>query len=123
MTRPILDPRFAETLAAYFPSLCTIEQDEGVEDENGMIVPDWQTFVGHADIPCAVASSGGQEVKQPNQTYVVANFKIALRGSYQTITEKMRAVVTGPNAGTYDVLLVEGSSHEKLTRLLVNEVT
>jgi hypothetical protein len=52
---------------------------------------------------------------------VTANFKIALRGSY-SVEETMRAVVTGPNAGTYDILLVEGSSHAKSTRLLANEV-
>jgi len=112
-----------ETMGDYFPSLCTVQQDEGIADAHGMIVPDWQPIVALTDIPCAIASTGGQEVKQADQTYVVANFKIALRGAYPTITEAMRAVVTGPNAGTYDILLVEGSSHAKATRLIANEVT
>jgi len=122
MTRTIVDPRLLETMADYFPSLCTIQEDVGIEDAHGMIAEDWQTFAGHADIPCAVAATGGQEVKQTDQTYVVANFKVALRGFYETITEKMRAVVTGANAGTYDILLVESSSHSRATRLMVNEV-
>jgi len=68
MTRPFIDPRFIDEMADYFPSLCTIQEDVGVEDAHGMIVPDWQTFAGHADIPCAIASTGGQEVKRPDQT-------------------------------------------------------
>lgn len=123
MTRPIIDPRFMDEMADYFPSLCTIQEDVGVEDAHGIAIEDWQTFAGHADIPCAIAATGGQEVKQTDQTYVVANFKVGLRGFYETITEKMRAVVTGANAGTYDILLVESSSHAKATRLMVNEVT
>jgi len=123
MTRPIMDSRFMETMGDYFASLCTVQQDEGVADEHGMLVPDWQPVAGLTDIPCAIASAGGQEVKQPDQTYVIANFKIALKGPYPAITEVMRAVVTGPNAGTYDILLAEGSSHAKGTRLIANEVT
>ena len=40
MTRAIFDPRMMATLGDYFPSLCTIQEDLGVEDDYGQVVPD-----------------------------------------------------------------------------------
>jgi hypothetical protein len=109
------------TLRDYFPSLCTIQEDLGVENDYGEIkTHDWQDFAGHVDIPVANGPSKGIEVKQPDQTYVISNYTLSLRGYYPTITEKMRAVVDGT---PYDILLVQSSSHGVTTRILSREVT
>ena len=119
MTRAIFDPRMMTTLADYFPSLCTIQEDVGVYDgysDN----EDWQPLAGHSDIPCAHGPNKGREVKQSDQTYVVSNYTLSLRGYYPTITEKMRAVV---DSVVFDILLVQTDSHGVTTRILTNEVT
>ena len=123
MTRAIFDPRMMATLGDYFPSLCTIQEDVGVEDDYGQVVPDWQPVAGHSDIPCSLGVNrvgGGTEVKQSDQTYVVSNYTLSLRGYYPTITEKMRAVV---DSVVFDILLVQCDSHGVTTRILTSEVT
>jgi len=120
MTRAIFDPRMMVTLADYFPSLCTIQEDLGVENTYGQVVADWQSFAGHVEIPCAHGPNKGREVKQSDQTYVVSNYTLSLRGYYPTITEKMRAVVDGV---VFDILLVQCDSHGVTTRILTSEVT
>ena len=120
MTRAIFDPRMMTTLGDYFPSLCTIQEDLGVEDDYGQVVPDWQPVAGHSDIPCAHGPNKGREVKQSDQTYVVSNYTLSLRGYYPTITEKMRAVV---DSVVFDILLVQCDSHGVTTRILTSEVT
>ena len=121
MTRAIFDPRMMTELGDYFPSLCTIEQDVGTEvDDYGKPIEDWQELADHVDIPCAHAPNGGIEVKQPDQTYVISNYTLSLRGYYPTITEKMRAVV---DSVVFDILLVQCDSHGVTTRILTSEVT
>jgi hypothetical protein len=107
----------------FFPSLCTIQENLGIQDAHGVVVDDWQDVADHVDIPCAHGPSKGNEVKLPDQTYVISNYTLSLRGYYPTITEKMQAVVTGPNAGTYEILLAQSSSHGVVTRLLTRMVT
>ena len=120
MTRSIFDPRMMETLADYFPSLCTIQEDVGVENDYGQVVHSWSDVAGHVEIPCAHGPNKGREVKQSDQTYVVSNYTLSLRGYYPTITEKMRAVVDGT---VFDILLVQCDSHGVTTRILSSEVT
>ena len=121
MTRAIFDPRMMTALGDYFPSLCTIQEDVSTTyDSYGQLIPDWQSFAGHVDIPCAHGPNKGREVKQSDQTYVVSNYTLSLRGYYPTITEKMRAVVDGV---VFDILLVQSSSHGVTTRILSSEVT
>ena len=120
MTRAIFDPRMMTTLADFFPSLCTIQEDLGVEDDYGQVVQSWVALAGHSDIPVAHGPNKGREVKQADQTYVVSNYTLSLRGYYPTITEKMRAVV---DSVVFDILLVQTDSHGVTTRILTNEVT
>ena len=119
-TRAIFDPRMMLELRDYFPSECTIQEDLGVEDDYGQIVPDWQNLAGHVDLSCAHGPSKGNEVKQPDQTYVISNYTLSLRGYYPTITEKMRAVV---DSVVYEILLVQCDSHGVTTRILTRKVT
>jgi len=120
MTRSIIDPRFMDTMGDYFPSLCTIQEDTGGEDANGAHVEAWGDFAGHVDIPCAHGPSKGNEIKLPDQTYVISNYTLALQGRYPTITEKMRAVV---DSVVYEILLAQSDSHSTKTRILSRKVT
>ena len=120
MTRAIFDPRMLTTLADYFPSLCTIQEPTEVEDASGSIIEGWADFAGHVDLPCAHGPNKGREVKLADQTYVVSNYTLSLRGYYPTITEKMRIVVDGR---AFDIMLVQTDSHGMTTRILTSEVT
>ena len=120
MARTIVDPRFAEQMSDFFPSTCEIQEDLGTENDYGEIVHDWQPLTGHTAIACSHGPSKGKEVKQPDQTYVVSNYTIELQGQYLGINEAMRAVVDGI---AYDILLVQASSHGRLTRILARKVT
>jgi len=120
MTRTIFDPRMMAELRDYFPSECTIQTNEGVEDEHGQIVASWEDLADHVDIPCAHGPNRGVEVKQSDQTYVVSNYTLSLRGYYPAITEVMRAVV---DSVAYEILLAQSDSHGVTTRILTRKVT
>ena len=118
--RTIFDPRMMAELRDYFPSLCAIQENVGIENDYGEIVEDWQDYADHADLPCAHGPNKGIEVKKPDQTYVISNYTLSLRGYYPTITEAMRAVVDGV---AYEILLVQSDSHGVTTRILTRVVT
>ncbi len=119
MTRTIFDSRMMAELRDYFPSLCTIQTPTSVEDDSGAIIPGWEDFADHVDIPCAHDPNGGVEVKQPDQTYAISNYTLSLRGYYPTIAEEMQAVVDGV---AYGVLLAQSDSHGVTTRILTRKV-
>jgi len=121
MVRALLHPSMGERLTVFYPSLCTIQEYTEMQDpDSGEITKTWANLADHIDLSCAVASTGGQEVKMPDQTYVVANFAISFPAQHPAITELMRAVVSGI---TYDILLVVPDSHTTFTKLLVRTVT
>lgn len=122
MSRPIFDKRMLDRLGDFFPSTASIQENTETTNDFGELVPNWGDLAGHTGLSCAVAPTGGQEVKLPDQTYVVANYTASFPSDQSAVTEKMRVVVTGPNAGTYDILLIQGDSHGDVTRMFVNEV-
>jgi hypothetical protein len=108
-------------LADFYPSTVTIQQaTENVDATTGEVTTSWADYAGHVGLACSQGPSGGVEVKQSDQTYVVANWTIALRGYYPTITEKMQAVIDGT---AYEILLVQNDSHAQMTRILTRKVT
>ena len=122
MSRDIFDPRMLDRLGDFFPSLASIQEDTGGLDANGAPVESWGDLAGHTGLSCAVAPTGGQEVKKADQTYVVANYSVLFPTDQTAVTEKMRVIVTGANAGTYDMLLIQSDSFSGETRVYVNEV-
>jgi len=120
MDKRLFHPKLLDSLGSFFNSTCTIQEYTETQDEWGEPIQTWADKPGHIDIPCAIAPSGGQEVKRPDMTYVVSSHYITLRGNYPAITEAMRAVVAGK---TYDILLVEHDSRGITTRLSVQVVT
>lgn len=103
----------------FYPSTCTIQQATESQDAAGQLIRTWANVSGHVDIPCAVASVGGDE-REGNETYVLATHRIALRGYYPNITEAMRAVVSGVN---YDIERVHHDSQGVSTYLDVQVIT
>mgnify|MGYP000894742813 CR=1 FL=1 len=102
MRPAFVDPRLMGALQSHFPSLCRVQYlTEGVDDD-GQVTEVWKDR--HTDVPCNVMPLKGREIKRPNQTYVVANFSIALQGHYPDIKESDRAIADGV---TYNILLVE----------------
>lgn len=116
----LISPRMLGSLTAFYPSLCTIQQNTPVADSYGQPIAAWANLAGHVGLACAVMSGGGREMKLPNQTYTVASHVILLAGHYPTITTAMRAVVGGVN---YDILSVESDSQSTMTRLACQVVT
>ena len=117
----ILHPEMMTRLADFFPSTATIQYPVETRDPlSGEISVVWTDLPGHVGLGCANGPSGGVEVAQPDQTYVVANFTVALQGVYPSITEKMRAVIDGV---PYEILLVQHGSHGTKTRMLTRLVT
>ena len=107
----LIHPKLLENLHNFYPSLCRIEVATETSDDYYDEVKSWAPK--YVDIPCSIATSGGQEVKRPDMTFVPATHRISL-AYHPGITEKMRAVVNGL---TLDILLVEHDSHQITTRL------
>jgi hypothetical protein len=117
----LFHPAMLERLADFFPSTVTIQYPVETQDPlSGELSVVWTDLPDHIGLGCSLAPSSGREVRQPDHTYVIADYTIALPGSYPSITEKMRAVVNGT---AYDILLVQGDSHAETTRLSVRTVT
>ena len=118
MTQAFVHPRMLEGLAAFYPSLCTIQSGTLTQDSVGQPVATW-AYVLQA-IPCRISPAGGREMKLPNQTYGVGSHTINLRGYYPTIIVAMRALVDGV---AYDILAVESDGNQYTTRLQVQVVS
>jgi hypothetical protein len=117
----IFHPNMLERLANFFPALCTIQSRVQTQDAvTGEITITWADYAGHVDLPCSHGPSRGEEVKRSDQTYVVSNYTLALRGNYPTINETMHAVVDGT---AYEILLVQWDSRGVKTRILTRNVT
>ena len=106
-----------DALSDFFPSRVTFQQ--ATESKNALYekVSTWADVAGYIGLGCAVAASGGGEQKSPVEIVTVSDYTMSVTADLTAIIEKMRAVVTGPNAGTYDVLKVSVSSHGVLSRV------
>lgn len=115
MRKEIVDSNLLTHLSRFYPATCTIRTYAAENpDTYGQPAPVWANFAGHIDIPCAIASAGGDEVKMADMTIAIATHKMALAGLYMTIIPKMKVVVSGQE---FDILLVEWDSHLEMTRL------
>lgn len=115
--KPLIDPGLFANLAGFYPSLATIQSVTSSRNTYKEEVLTPSTL--HANVPCAVASAGGKEVKRADMTYAIGTHKVALAGYYPDVTETMRVQVVGL---TLNILLVEHDSHQKSTRLLCEVV-
>lgn len=102
MTHPLVDPRLMASLDSHFPELCRVQYLTETVDDDGQVNTVWTDR--HAAVSCNVMPLKGREIRGHDQTYVVANFSIALQGHYPDIVESDHAIVDGM---TYNILLVE----------------
>ena len=118
----IVHPRLLARLTPLaFPSLCTIQQATETQNSYGAVVQSWSNLSGHVNLACRLSpASARPEQPMPQQTYLVSEFVITLAGSYPSITEKMRAVISGAN---YDITSVDQDGQFAQTRLTAKIVT
>jgi hypothetical protein len=118
----VIDPRMLDALHRFFPATATIlEPTITVRSGTGEPV-DGQAVPRHVDVPCSVTvdqSSRRGELHHSDGTVVRNPRRIALRGHFPDVTERMRATVGGV---TFDILAVEHDSQGKTTYLAVEEV-
>lgn len=122
-TLGVVHPGLMAKLATrFYPSSCTIQEASESRDGFGAISRTWSNLSGHVSIACSVAEPPpeGEEIERTEQSYVVTRKRIALNGSYTSITEQHRAVVGGVN---YDIERVRHDSQTKTTYLDVQVVT
>lgn len=119
MVSPLTHTDLLKKLSNFYPDTCTIQQNGPTRDAHGQEIESWSNFAGHVDLNCRIAPSGGREFRRQNQTYLMSTHKIALKGNYPNINEKMRAVVNGVN---YDILQVDHDGQDVSTNLLVELV-
>jgi len=120
VARPLIAPGMLARLGSFYPVTVTIQAVTEPQDSYGDPDPTYANKVGYIGLPCRLAPSGGQEVKRPDQTYVVGTHTIAIAGYYAGIDEKDRAVV---GTETFDILLVESDGQSESTRLIAEIVT
>ena len=126
MARPLIAPAMFDRLFSFYPVTVTIEEATEPRGTMGEFEPMWNNKIGYVDLDCRLSPADGKEIKQPDQTYVIATHVIAIAAYYPGIDEKDRAVVTSPlprGIETFDILLVENDGQGNSTRLLAEIVT
>jgi len=114
--KPLTQPNLLSALVNFFPTTCTIQSSTESRSPSGQVTLVWANYTGHVSIPCRIAPAKVNEIKQQNQTYTIGDKIVLLRGYYQTITAKMRAVINSIN---YDILGIEHDGQNIQTRLTV----
>ena len=105
----------------HYPATCTIEEASESRDAMGQVTMTWATLSGHASIKCSVASQReGREIHTGDLTYERSTHRIALAGSYTSITPDHRAVIGSTN---YDIVRVHQDSQTQTTYLDCEIVT
>jgi len=114
-------PALLADLAAFFVSLCTIQQASTTRDGYGQPASTWTTLT--ADIDCRVApitSSRRGESRRAGMTVTTATHVVALAGYYPAVTAAMQAVIGNV---TYNILDVTHDGSSVYTTLLVERLT
>ena len=102
----------------FFAQSCAIQAVTQTQNSAGEVVNSWATVSGWNALPCRLMASGGGERRTSNQKYLDSTHAIELSGDY-AVTELMQAVV---DAQVYEILLVEKSAEQAITRLIARLV-
>ena len=124
-SRPMFDRRMLEHLSRFFPSTLRVEATFNTTDAMGSPVEEWELVEDLAFVPCSIAPFNdiipiSGERKLENMNYNTATHRITLKGYYPQITTKMTVVFDDTR---HNILGVEHDSHDRTTRIIVNEVT
>ena len=118
--RSLVHSRMLDRLApAFFTDRVTIEEDAPTRTASGAETHAWTAIAGHGDIPASVSPMVFTRAGERRSSELIVSqttHRIALAGSYPTVTSRMRAVVaTGPHAGTDDILRPDRDSQSQTT--------
>lgn len=115
----LVHPRMMERLERdFFTQSCAIQVAALTANSVGEEVEGWATVSGWEAIACRLMAVGGGERRTSSQKYLDSTHVIELSGDYAVI-ETQRAVV---EEQAYEILLVEKSAEQALTRLVARLV-
>jgi head-tail adaptor len=118
--RHLIHPKLLRNLADFYPQTGTVQRLNAAQDTYGQPVEAWQLISSRLiNIPCRVSPGGGSpgavsEIKTAEQTYGRVTHRIALRGAYPEIDERMRFVSDGQ---AYDIQGVQTDPQTRSTYL------
>lgn len=115
-----IHPRLGATLQAggYFPSTLAIQESTPTRAADGADVESWAAVTGLEALRCYISPIvGSHERRREDMTNSDRQRSCMLASYYPTITEAMRAVVTGVGAGTWRITRVEHDEPGAFTRL------
>jgi len=115
----LVHERLLESLDHMFVSSATIQQPAEGRADTGQTLSAWADVPGLIGIPCRIQPTQGREHKLIDRTYAELSHRVALKGTFTTITPKYRVIVEGV---AYDIETVEQDSQRVLTYLGVNVV-
>lgn len=87
----------------WFASTVTIQGDTPTRTASGAQMPGWGDLPGLAGLSGRVEPITDTESRLPTYVSAESTTTITLAGAYSGITTAHQAVVTGVNAGTYDI--------------------
>jgi hypothetical protein len=122
VTRNLLDDRWTGAIPNFFRSTCTFQRAKMTKDAAFEDSAEWSNIAGFVDLPCTCAAAGGGEVRGTDEVYVAIDFTLSVPEDLTGIVESDRVVVAGPNAGTYDILLVVAGTQGVLSRASLRRV-
>lgn len=112
--RHLIHPKLLDNLADFYPQTGTVQRLNAAQDTYGQPVDAWQTINGLVNIPCRVSPVAVSETDTTEQTYGTITHRIALRGYYPGIDERMRFVSGGQ---AYDIQGVQSDPQSRSTYL------
>lgn len=110
----LIHPQLLLNLADFYPQVGTVQRLNAAQDTYGQPVEMWQTISGLADIPCRVSPVSVSEANTAEQTYGTITHRVALRGYYPGIDERMRFVSGGQ---AYDIQGAQSDPQSRSTYL------
>lgn len=118
MPRTLIHSRMRQSLSNHFARLCTIEALDGTFDAEGQPSGVWTTFL--TNIPCALGTrSSATQTRTETQEWSRRTPTIVLKGRYETILPKYRAVVDGK---AYTIMSIEMDDQRLMTVLSVESI-
>lgn len=104
----------------FYPDLVTIQTQTESIDGYGAVVYAWANLADHVNLPCSLALTTGDEIKEVDNEYGTTTHRIALNGIYADITRLNRAVINSVN---YDIVYASPPGHDNSVTYLMCNIT
>jgi head-tail adaptor len=111
----LIHPKLLQNLTDFYPQTGTVQRLNAAQDTYGQPVEAWQLISSRLiNIPCRVSPVAVSETDTAEQTYGTITHRIALRGAYPEVEERMRIVSDGQ---AYDIQGVQTDPQTRSTYL------